>query len=96
MAIMSSGFFAALAAAVSANAQSANPVAGINPKAQGANEDVTSNTGPNGYGLYKCEDEDNLILSQIRNWLNTGITSDGWNPPYMMPEEIYHISLDDF
>jgi len=31
-----------------ANAQSANPGVGSNPKAEGATEDVTSNTGPNG------------------------------------------------
>ncbi|KAI9929590.1 hypothetical protein ASPWEDRAFT_183944 [Aspergillus wentii DTO 134E9] len=63
-----------------ANAQSANPGVGSNPKAQGATEKVTSNTGPNG----------------SEDWLNTGITSDGWDPPFLAINDIYHINRDQF
>ncbi|KAJ5220038.1 hypothetical protein N7468_009242 [Penicillium chermesinum] len=71
---------AALVAALTANAQSVDPGVGVNPKAQGATEDVTKTTGPNG----------------SEDWLNTGITGDGWNPPFLALDDIYHVSLDDF
>lgn len=66
--------------AASANAQSANP------------GDVTSNTGPNGYVPSTCQKHN----YRSEDWLNTGITDDGWNPPYMALEDLYHITLDDF
>lgn len=38
-----------LACAALSNAQSANPGIGTNPNAQGATDDVTPGSGPNGY-----------------------------------------------
>lgn len=51
MAILKPALLAALAAAASANAQSANPGLGSNPNAEGATDDVTPSTGPNGYEI---------------------------------------------
>ncbi|KAJ5376080.1 hypothetical protein N7509_012966 [Penicillium cosmopolitanum] len=79
MTIFKTATLVALAAAL-ANAQSANPGVGSNPKADGATDEVTSNTGPNG----------------SEDWLNTGITDGGWKPPFLALEDIYHISLDTF
>ncbi|KAJ5152782.1 uncharacterized protein N7482_009260 [Penicillium canariense] len=80
MAIIKPALLTALAAAASTYAQSANPGVGSNPKAQGATDNVTPSTGPNG----------------SEDWLNTGITGNGWTPPYLALEDVYHISLDDF
>lgn len=50
MAILKPTLLTALAAiAATTQAQSANPGVGSNPKAQGATDDVTPSTGPNGY-----------------------------------------------
>lgn len=51
MAILKPTLLAALVVAVAATTQthSANPGVGSNPKAQGATDDVTPSTGPNGY-----------------------------------------------
>lgn len=51
MTIFKTATLVALAAAL-ANAQSANPGVGSNPKADGATDEVTSNTGPNGYEIF--------------------------------------------
>jgi hypothetical protein len=51
MTILKTATVVALAAAL-ANAQSANPGVGSNPKAEGATDEVTSNTGPNGYKMF--------------------------------------------
>lgn len=48
MALLKSTILAALAAAASANAQSADPGVGTNPNAQGATNDTTPSRGPNG------------------------------------------------
>ncbi|CAL5866672.1 uncharacterized protein PFLUO_LOCUS882 [Penicillium psychrofluorescens] len=80
MVVLKVGIIVAMALAAMSSAQSANPGVGINPKAQGATTDVTESTGPNG----------------SEDWLNTGIKGDGWNPPFMTLEDIYHISLQDF
>lgn len=42
-------FFLLTLAAASTRAQSSNPNVGANSKTDGATEDVTSSTGPNGY-----------------------------------------------
>ncbi|GLI74772.1 hypothetical protein PoHVEF18_003020 [Penicillium ochrochloron] len=81
MAILKPTLLAALAAtAATTQAQSANPGVGSNPKAQGATDDVTPSTGPNG----------------SEDWLNTGITSTGWTPPYLALSDVLHISLSQF
>jgi hypothetical protein len=50
MAILKPTLLTALAAMVTTTqAQSANPGVGSNPNAQGATDDVTPSTGPNGY-----------------------------------------------
>lgn len=49
MAVIKSSLLVALAAAAATtHAQSANPGVGTNPKAQGATEQVTPSSGPNG------------------------------------------------
>ncbi|KAI5457042.1 hypothetical protein BGZ63DRAFT_516801 [Mariannaea sp. PMI_226] len=56
---------------------------GVNPNAQGACEKTTGGAnacGPNG--------------SQA--WLNTGITGNGWNPPFLDINNISHIALPDY
>ncbi|KAJ6001562.1 hypothetical protein N7499_002535 [Penicillium canescens] len=80
MAILKPIALATLALAAHSTAQSTNPGVGSNPKATGATEDVTSTTGPNG----------------SEDWLNTGITGDGWNPPFLSIDDVYHVSLDNF
>ncbi len=37
-----------------------------------------------------------LTLSRSEDWLNTGITGDGWTPPYLALSDVIHISLDQF
>jgi hypothetical protein len=49
MAVLKSITLTSLALAIGATAQSANPGVGKNPKAQGATENVTPSSGPNGY-----------------------------------------------
>lgn len=49
MAVLKNITLTSLALAIGATAQSANPGVGINPKAQGATEEVTPSTAPNGY-----------------------------------------------
>lgn len=50
MTLLKPTLLAALAAvAATTQAQSANPAVDSNPKAQGATDDVTPNTGSNGY-----------------------------------------------
>ncbi|KAJ5770902.1 uncharacterized protein N7511_002953 [Penicillium nucicola] len=71
---------ATLLLAALSTAQSANPGLGANPKAKGATSDVTSTTGPNG----------------SEDWLNTGLTTNGWNPPFLSINDIYHITLETF
>ena len=54
-----------------------------NPDAQGACSPMQGGAGacgPNG----------------SEAWLNTGLDSDGWNPPYLNINNLTHISLDDF
>ncbi|GIK05214.1 hypothetical protein Aspvir_009318 [Aspergillus viridinutans] len=80
MAVLKSITLTSLALAIGVTAQSASPGVGINPKAQGATENVTPSTGPNG----------------SEDWLNTGITSNGWNPPFLSIDDVYTISLQDF
>lgn len=66
MAFLKSFLLAALVAAASVNAQSANPGLGSNPKAQGATANVTTSTGPNGYEENAIEDlVQSLIKKQI-------------------------------
>ncbi|KAH8430960.1 putative extracellular soluble lytic transglycosylase [Aspergillus melleus] len=62
------------------HAQSVDPGVGANPKAEGSTKEVTADGGPNG----------------SQEWLNTGITSDGWTPPFLSLSDIYTISLSDF
>ncbi|TQS33671.1 hypothetical protein Golomagni_05975 [Golovinomyces magnicellulatus] len=57
--------------------------AALNPDAKGACEPTKGGAnacGPNG--------------SQA--WLNTGLTGNGWEPPYLDINKIAHISLDDY
>lgn len=63
-----------------AYAQSANPGIGKNPAAEGATEDVTPGSGPNG----------------SEEWFNTGLTDSGWSPPFLDFTTLYHISRDQF
>ncbi|KAJ5377970.1 uncharacterized protein N7496_005379 [Penicillium cataractarum] len=81
MAILKPTLLAALASmAATTQAQSTNPSVGSNSKAQGATDDVTPSTGPNG----------------SEDWLNTGITGDGWTPPFLALSDVLHITLDQF
>ncbi|OBT85094.1 hypothetical protein VE02_06476 [Pseudogymnoascus sp. 03VT05] len=74
--------YAALAALLVAtgDAQSKNPGLGVNSNAQGATEEVTPGGGPNG----------------SEDWLNTGLTGNGWEPPYLNLNVVIHISRPDF
>ncbi|KAF8857612.1 putative extracellular soluble lytic transglycosylase [Acephala macrosclerotiorum] len=64
-----------------AAAQSTNPNIGTNPNAQGATQDVTPSTGPNG----------------AEWWFNTGLdSSSGWNPPFLDFNSLYHINRPQF
>ncbi|KFZ14424.1 hypothetical protein V501_03242 [Pseudogymnoascus sp. VKM F-4519 (FW-2642)] len=74
--------YAALAALLVAtgDAQSKNPGLGVNSHAQGATEEVTPGGGPNG----------------SEDWLNTGLTGNGWVPPYLNLNDVIHISRPDF
>ncbi|KFY25827.1 hypothetical protein V493_04427 [Pseudogymnoascus sp. VKM F-4281 (FW-2241)] len=74
--------YAALAALLVAtgDAQSKNPGLGVNSHAEGATEEVTPGAGPNG----------------SEDWLNTGLTGNGWEPPHLALEDVIHISRPDF
>lgn len=42
----------------------------------------------------KMRSPNNIFRSE--DWLNTGITGDGWTPPFLALEDVYHISIDQF
>lgn len=57
--------------------------AATNPQAKGACSPTTGGAnacGPNG----------------SEAWLNSGVTSDGWNPPFLDINKLTHISLEDY
>ncbi|RDL32070.1 putative glycoside hydrolase family 23 protein [Venustampulla echinocandica] len=60
--------------------QSVDPGIGVNPNAQGATAEVTPGSGPNG----------------SEEWFNRGLTSGGWDPPFLDFDSLYHISRDQF
>ncbi|PMD16298.1 glycoside hydrolase family 23 protein [Hyaloscypha hepaticicola] len=78
MALLSKIIFAA--AIATAKAQSSDPGIGSNPNAQGATEEVTPGSGPNG----------------SEDWFNTGLNSGGWNPPFLDFTSLYHINRPQF
>jgi hypothetical protein len=78
-------------------APSVDPGLGTNPNAPGATSDVTPGSGPNGYVLYKFRTMKLTILTaRSEDFLNTGITGNGWTAPYLSWDSLIKIDRSTF
>lgn len=85
MAVLKSITLTSLALAIGATAQSANPGVGKNPKAQGATDNVTPSTGPNGYRSFATYFLESLLLTVKHLAPKTGSTPASPPPAGSLP-----------